>query len=69
MQKIIVSMPGCSKCTMLKNQCPTTASHDVPQDVLMAFARAVGIKSMPFVVTIGDPQELEHDIKEGSKKW
>lgn len=64
MQKIIVSMPGCSKCAMLKDQCKDTKAVEVPQDVLLAFARAVGICSMPFVVTTGEPQELEYDIKE-----
>lgn len=63
MQKIIICTPGCSKCTMLKDQCKNTKSIEVPQDVLLVFARAVGIQSMPFVVVTGDPQELEKDIK------
>ena len=63
MQKIIICMPGCSKCTMLKEQCPNTKSVEVPQDVLLAFARAVGVSSMPFVVVTGDPVSLEQDIK------
>ena len=63
MQKIIISMPGCSKCAMLKDQCKDTKSVEVPQDTLLAFARAVGIQSMPFVIVTGDPQELEKEIK------
>jgi len=66
MQKIIVSMPGCSKCAMLKDQCKNTKSVEVPQDTLLAFARAVGIQSMPFVIVTGDPQELEKEIKDGN---
>lgn len=63
MEKIIISMPVCSKCNMLKNQCPDTKAVEVPQDVLLAFARAVGIVSMPFVIVTGDPQQLEKEIK------
>ena len=63
MEKIIVSMPGCGKCAMLKDQCKDTKCVEVPQDVLLAFARAVGICSMPFVIVTGDPQQLEKEIK------
>ena len=56
-------MPGCSKCAMLKDQCKDTKCVEVPQDTLLAFARVVGIKSMPFVIVTGEPQELEKEIK------
>ena len=63
MRKIIISMDGCSKCKTLKDQHPETESVTVPQDALLSFARAVGIQSMPFVVVLGEPNELSEVLK------
>jgi hypothetical protein len=62
MRKIIISMDGCSKCKTLQAQYPETKSVTVPQDVLLSFARAVGIQSMPFVVVVGEPHELDAEL-------
>lgn len=59
----IATMPGCSKCQMLKDMCPDTEAVELDQATLLAFARAVGIQSMPFVVLIGEPHELAKVIK------
>lgn len=53
-KKIIISMENCSKCKMLKEQCPDVESVVLQPDELLSFARAVGIQSMPFVVIV-DP--------------
>lgn len=63
MRKIIISMDGCNKCKTLKAQHPNTESATVPQDALLAFARAVGIQQMPFVVVLGEPSELSGVLK------
>ena len=62
MRKIIISMDGCSKCKTLQTQHPETESITVPQDILLSFARAVGIQSMPFVVVVGEPHELDAEL-------
>jgi hypothetical protein len=62
MRKIIISMDGCSKCKTLQAQHPETESVTVPQDILLSFARAVGIQSMPFVVVVGEPHELDAEL-------
>lgn len=54
MRKIIVSMPDCQKCKMLMAQCPDAEHIELQPNELLAFARATGIKSMPFVI-ITDP--------------
>lgn len=59
----IATMSGCSKCQMLKDMCPDTEAVELDQATLLAFARAVGIQSMPFVVLIGEPHELAKVIK------
>ena len=63
MRKIIISMDGCSKCKTLQAQHPETESVTVPQDALLAFARAVGIQQMPFLVVLGEPHELSEVLK------
>lgn len=55
MRKIIVGIPGCSKCKMLKEQKPDVEYKEVQPDDLLAFARATGIMSMPIVIIV-DPQ-------------
>ena len=59
----IITMPGCTKCRMLKDMCPDTEAVELDQATLLSFARAAGIQSMPFVVLIGEPQELAKVIK------
>lgn len=51
-KKIIISMAGCSKCAMLKNQCPDIESVELKPEEILSFARAVGITSMPFALII-----------------
>lgn len=53
-KKIIVTMKDCSKCKILKEQCPHVESVELKPDEMLAFARAVGIQSMPFAVIV-DP--------------
>lgn len=59
----IITMPGCTKCRMLKDICPDTEAIELDQAALLSFARAAGIQSMPFVVLVGEPQELAKVIK------
>ena len=63
MRKIIISMNGCSKCKMLKEQNPDAESVELQPDELLQFARAVGIQSMPFVCIVGDVQDLDKVLK------
>ena len=56
-------MKDCSKCQMLKTQNPEAESVELQPDELLQFARAVGIQSMPFVVCVGDVQELDGVLK------
>ena len=63
MRKIIIAMKDCSKCKMLKEQNPDTESVELQPDELLQFARAVGIQSMPFVVCVGEVNELDGVLK------
>lgn len=63
MRKIIISIPNCQKCQMLKTQNPDAESVELQPDQLLQFARAVGIQSMPFVVCVGDVSELDGVLK------
>ena len=63
MRKIIISMENCSKCKVLREQNPDAESVELQPDQLLQFARAVGIQSMPFVVCVGDVQELDKVLK------
>ena len=63
MKTIIVSIENCQKCAMLKQMAPDVESVVLQPADLLQFARAVGIQSMPFVVMIGEPQELADKIK------
>ena len=63
MRKIIISMANCPKCQMLKTQNPEAESVELQPDQLLQFARAVGIQSMPFVVCVGDVQDLDKVLK------
>lgn len=59
-RKIIVSIPNCQKCKMLMAQCPDAEHVEMQPSELLAFARATGIQSMPFVI-ITDP--IAEDLK------
>lgn len=63
MRKIILSMPGCSKCKMLATQVPDAEIVELNQSVLLALARPLNITSMPIVVMVGEPQELAEKLK------
>lgn len=63
MRKIILSMPGCSKCKSLAAQCPDAEVVELPMDKLLAFARELNIMSLPIVVAIGEPHELANILK------
>lgn len=63
MRKIIISIPNCQKCKMLKEQNPDAESVELQPDQLLQFARAVGIQSMPFVVCVGEVNELDGVLK------
>lgn len=63
MRKIILSMPGCSRCKSLAAQCPDAEVVELDQAVLLALARPLNITSMPIVVLVGNPQELAEKLK------
>lgn len=63
MKQVILTMQGCQKCEMLKKMKPETECVELDQATLLAFARAVGISSMPIVVSVGDPEELSKIVK------
>lgn len=63
MKTTIISIPLCHKCETLKTQCSDTESVIMQPNDLLPFARAVGIREMPFVVITGDVEELKKLIK------
>lgn len=63
MRKIIVGLPNCQNCNMLKNACPDAEKVDMNPADLLNFARALDIKSIPFVVCVGDVGELENELR------
>ena len=63
MRKIIIGIPNCQKCQMLKLQNPDAESVELQPDQLLQFARAVGIQSMPFVCIVGEINELDGVLK------
>lgn len=63
MQAKIITMPMCSKCRSLKDACPDTECIELDQAEILEFARKVGIRSMPFVILIGEPGELTQVVK------
>ena len=63
MKQYIITMPGCQKCKMLKAQNPDVDSVELDPLDILNFARAVGIKSLPFIVTVGEPDELHEQLK------
>lgn len=63
MRKIILSMPNCQRCEMLKKQCPDAEVVVAQPAELLQFARLVGIQTMPFVVCVGETNELAEVLK------
>ena len=43
-------MANCPKCKMLKEMSPETDYIELRPDEILAFARATGINTMPFVI-------------------
>lgn len=67
MKHIIVGMENCPKCKMLKEQNPDSVYIDFKGDdmlTLLAFARIVDVKSMPFVISVGETNELSKVVKQ-----
>lgn len=65
MKKMIIGMKDCPKCKMLKNQHEDVEYIEINEDdmlTLLAFARMVGIKSMPFVCVVGEQNELDDEL-------
>ena len=54
----IISMPSCPKCQSLRDMCQDTTAIDVDMPTLLAFAKQVDVRSMPFLVVAGEPAEL-----------
>lgn len=66
MRKVIIGMNGCMKCKTLKEQNPDAEYVEVAEkDMvnLLVFARIANIQSMPFLVVVGEPQELDKQLK------
>ena len=64
MEAKIVTMTGCHKCRTLKDLCPDTQCVEgIDESVLLAFARAANLRSLPFLVISGEPDELAKIIK------
>ena len=66
MRKIIIGMENCPKCKMLKEQNPNAEYIEIKGEdmlTLLAFARMVDIKSMPFVLVVGETNELDGVLK------
>ena len=64
MKNIVISMNNCQKCESLKAVCPDAEFIKVDPAEILQFARLVGIQSMPFVVSTGEPHELAKIIGE-----
>ena len=65
MKQTIVSMENCQKCEMLKAIVPDADCVVVQPAEILQFAKIIGITSMPFVVSVGEPQELAKVINKG----
>lgn len=66
MRKIILSQEGCTKCKMLKEQLPDAEmliAKPEAQQIILALARALDIRSLPIVVLTGDVSELAEALK------
>lgn len=66
MKKMIIGMENCPKCKMLKESNPSAEYIEIKGDdmlTLLAFARMVDIKNMPFLVCVGEQNELDGILK------
>lgn len=66
MRKIILSMPGCSRCKSLAAQCPDAEVVELDQATLLALARATNVKMMPMVLLSDEVNELAEVLNCGS---
>lgn len=64
MKAKIVTMPSCPKCESLRAMCPDTTAVDVDMPTLLAFAKQIDVRAMPFLVISGEPDELAKIVKE-----
>lgn len=60
---IVASIHGCQKCEMLKAMSPETESVLLDPADIIPFASKIGITSLPFVITVGEPHELDKLLK------
>ena len=63
MKKVIIGTKGCMNCARLSAMNPEIEKIELDPDALLPFARAVGIQSVPFVVSIGSVEELDTLLK------
>lgn len=63
MKQIIVGIDNCQRCEQLKMMCPEAEHVTLQPAEILAFAKALNITTMPFVVSVGEPQELMTVIK------
>lgn len=63
MRKIIVGIPGCSKCKRLKELNPDAEYVEVNPQAIIPLARELQFAEMPFVVLTGSVDELAEEIK------
>ena len=63
MRKIILSVPGCSRCKSLVAQCPDTEVVELDQATLLALARATNVKMMPMVLLSDEVDKLANILK------
>lgn len=63
MRKIIISQSGCTRCKMLHEQVPDAEVVEMKQELLLALARELDIRSLPIVLLVGEPQELVGVLK------
>lgn len=64
MKAKIIAMENCQRCEMLKALLPDVEVIKVEPLDLIQFARAAGIQVMPFMVLLGEPQELADKVKD-----
>ena len=68
MKVIVFSAENCQKCEMLKMACPDADCYTINPDnqqAVLNFARIANIKSLPFLVVVGETDDLEKVLKLG----
>lgn len=58
MRKVIVGIPGCSKCKRLKDSNPDAEYIETKPETILPLARELKFSEMPFIVCTGNPEEL-----------